>query len=53
MNYLSLKSGTDIRGDAIETPAGPVQLTDQVVERIAAGCWPGLPALWPQDCRRP
>ena len=44
MNYLSLKSGTDIRGDAIETPAGPVQLTDQVVERIAAAF-----LVWCQD----
>lgn len=36
MDYLSLKSGTDIRGAAIESPAGPVQLTDQAIEQIAA-----------------
>ena len=36
MNYLALKSGTDVRGSAIETPGVPVQLTDEAVEKIAA-----------------
>lgn len=36
MNYLELKSGTDIRGVAVESEAGgAVQLTDSVVEAIA------------------
>ncbi len=42
MDYEKLKSGTDIRGTAMETEAeGPVQLTDPVVEAIARGflCW--------------
>ena len=42
MDYKKLKSGTDIRGTAMETEAeGPVQLTDPVVEAIARGflCW--------------
>ena len=37
MDYLKLKSGTDIRGVAVDGVAGePVTLTDQVVETIAA-----------------
>lgn len=37
MDYLKLKSGTDIRGVAVEGVAGePVNLTDEVVETIAA-----------------
>ncbi|WP_322175530.1 phosphomannomutase/phosphoglucomutase [Acutalibacter caecimuris] len=37
MDLLSLKSGTDVRGIAEETPAhGPVELDDGVVEAIAA-----------------
>ena len=42
MNLHKLKSGTDVRGTAIETKEeGPVQLTDPVVEAIALGflCW--------------
>ncbi len=42
MDYLKLKSGTDVRGAAIETEKdGPVQLTDQAVGDIAAAflCW--------------
>lgn len=38
MNYLHLKSGTDIRGAAIETQeGGPVLLTDEAVKDIARG----------------
>ena len=37
MDYLKLKSGTDIRGVAVEGVAGePITLTDEVVETIAA-----------------
>lgn len=37
MDYMKLKSGTDIRGEAMENPQGlPVTLTDEVVEAIAA-----------------
>ncbi|RKJ38418.1 phosphomannomutase/phosphoglucomutase [Acutalibacter sp. 1XD8-33] len=36
MDYLSLKSGTDVRGAAIETPGAPVQLTDRAVGDIAS-----------------
>ena len=42
MEYLKLKSGTDIRGVAVEGVAGqPVTLTDQAVEDILASflCW--------------
>lgn len=36
MDYMYLKSGTDVRGTAIETPeGGPVQLTDKAVADIA------------------
>ena len=35
--WKHLKSGTDIRGVAIPDVDGPVDLTDDVVERIAAG----------------
>ena len=36
MDYMYLKSGTDVRGTAIETPeGGPVQLTDEAVAGIA------------------
>ena len=37
MDYNKLKSGTDIRGVAVEgVPGEPVNLTDQVIETIAA-----------------
>lgn len=36
-SYLSLKSGTDIRGVASEGGGVPVNLTDEVIEHIAAG----------------
>ena len=37
MEYSKLKSGTDIRGVAVEgVPGEPVTLTDEVVETIAA-----------------
>lgn len=37
MDYLKLKSGTDVRGTAIETSEeGPVQLTDQAVRAIGS-----------------
>lgn len=42
MDFLKLKSGTDIRGVASEGVAGqPVDLTDEVIAQIAAGflCW--------------
>ena len=35
INWLELKSGTDIRGFAIETEGCKIQLTDTVVEQIA------------------
>ena len=35
INWLELKSGTDIRGFAIETEQCKIQLTDEVVEKIA------------------
>ncbi len=51
MDYLKLKSGTDIRGVASEGPQGqPVDLTDTAIEAIACSflCWcekhMGLPA---------
>lgn len=34
--YKTLKSGTDIRGVASEGGGAPINLTDEVVERIAA-----------------
>ena len=37
MDYNKLKSGTDIRGVAVEgVPGEPVNLTDQAIETIAA-----------------
>lgn len=36
MDYMKLKSGTDIRGAAMEIPGVPVELTDKAVEAIAA-----------------
>ncbi len=36
-SYLSLKSGTDIRGVASEGGGAPVNLTDEVIERITDG----------------
>ncbi len=41
MDYKSLKSGTDIRGVACEGAGFDVNLTDEVIGRIAAGflCW--------------
>lgn len=36
-SYKSLKSGTDIRGVASEGGGAPVNLTDEVIEHIAAG----------------
>lgn len=35
--YKTLKSGTDIRGVASEGGGAPINLTDEVIERIAAG----------------
>ncbi len=35
MDLLKLKSGSDIRGNAVETPGQPVELTDEIVGRIA------------------
>ncbi|MGI6268920.1 MAG: phosphomannomutase/phosphoglucomutase [Candidatus Howiella sp.] len=37
VNYKSFKSGTDIRGVAVETPGSPVTLTDETVKAMAAG----------------
>lgn len=37
MDYQKLKSGTDIRGVASEGGGAPINLTDEVVEHIAAG----------------
>lgn len=41
MDYMKLKSGTDIRGVAAEGSGYDVNLTDQVVENLAYGflCW--------------
>lgn len=36
MDYIKLKSGTDVRGSAMETPGVPVELTDKAVEDIAS-----------------
>ncbi|MGN0478083.1 MAG: phosphomannomutase/phosphoglucomutase [Hominenteromicrobium sp.] len=36
-SYKTLKSGTDIRGVASEGGGAPINLTDEVIERIAAG----------------
>lgn len=36
MDYQKLKSGTDVRGSAMETPGVPVELTDKAVEDIAS-----------------
>lgn len=36
MDFLKLKSGTDVRGAAMEIPGVPVELTDEAVEAIAA-----------------
>ncbi len=36
MDYQKLKSGTDVRGSAMEIPGTPVELTDQAVEDIAS-----------------
>ena len=36
MDYMKLKSGTDVRGSAMETPGVPVELTDKAVEDIAS-----------------
>ena len=35
--YKTLKSGTDIRGVASEGGGAAINLTDEVIERIAAG----------------
>lgn len=35
--YKTLKSGTDIRGIASEGGGAPINLTDEIIERIAAG----------------
>ena len=43
--YKTLKSGTDIRGVASEGGGAPINLTDEVVERIAAGFLVGAKAL--------
>lgn len=36
-DYRPLKSGTDIRGVAVETEGSPVQLTDEAVYRLTGG----------------
>ncbi len=36
-DYKKLKSGTDIRGVAVETEGSPVQLTDEAVYRLTQG----------------
>ena len=36
-NYKKLKSGTDIRGVAVETEGSPVQLTDETVYALTCG----------------
>ena len=35
--FLKLKSGTDVRGVAVETSTEKIELTDEVVEAICAG----------------
>ena len=37
ITWQSYKSGTDVRGIAVETPKGAVTLTDPVIEAITAG----------------
>lgn len=44
--YKTLKSGTDIRGVASEGGGAPINLTDEVVERIAAGFSFGAKSTW-------
>ena len=41
MNYDELKSGTDVRGTALDIKGGKVNLTDAAVKDIAAafGAW--------------
>ena len=34
--FLKLKSGTDVRGVAVETSTEKIELTDEVVEAICA-----------------
>lgn len=36
-NWKRLKSGTDVRGTALSEDNGPIDLTDEVVQRIAKG----------------
>lgn len=36
-NWKRLKSGTDVRGTALSEDNGPIDLTDEVVQRIAQG----------------
>ena len=36
-DYKKLKSGTDIRGVAVETEGSPVQLTDETVYALTCG----------------
>lgn len=36
MDLLKLKSGSDIRGTAVESENSPVELTDQAVSKITA-----------------
>lgn len=58
--YKTLKSGTDIRGVAVETQGCPVQLTDEAVFDLTSGfcCWlkkngakPGSAVAVGHDCR--
>ena len=35
--FLHLKSGTDVRGTAVETAEHGVQLTDETVQKICVG----------------
>lgn len=37
INFMQFKSGTDIRGAAVETEKGPVTLTDEAVSAMAKG----------------
>ena len=47
--WKQFKSGTDIRGVAVEgVPGEPVNLTDEVIETIAAAFWCG----WSDTCKR-
>ena len=40
--FLHLKSGTDVRGTAVETAEHGVQLTDETVQKICVGFYLSL-----------